>query len=115
MGVLAPFKVDTWEAALQDHPNRWLVQYTVRGLNVRFRISFDWSYSLFPTERNLPLAFEQTEIVTQHLKNETVKGRVADSLLPSLLLNINWLGVVPKGHSLSKCQLSTDLSHPLQL
>ena len=102
MEVSTPLKADAWEAALCDHPDRRLVQYIARGLNAGFRIGFDRSYALLPSERNLPSAIELTEVVTQHLENETLKGRIVGPLSPSPLLHINRLGVVPKGHTPGK-------------
>ena len=69
-----------------------------------------------PSSRNLPLAYSHPEVVTDYLQVEQVAGRMLGPL-PATLSNgqavqINRVGMVPKGHNAGRWRLITDLSYP---
>ena len=59
----------------------------------------------------MPSTRKQASVVEDYLTKERAAGRLIGPLVaPSL--HVNRFGVIPKGHSLGKWRLITDLSHP---
>ena len=66
-----------WQDSLSLHPDRWLADYVVQGIQNRFRIGFD--YRRTQTKRvssNKRSALEHPEIVQDYLAKECVEGRI---------------------------------------
>ena len=107
-----PLNVSAWREALCDHPDQSLARYIVKRISEGFRIGFDRSHPLVSTNRNLPSATEQAEVLTNYVEKEVALGRIIGPLPPSPVWHINRVGVIPKGHTPGKWRLITDLSHP---
>ena len=59
----------------------------------------------------MPSTRKQASVAEDYLTKERAAGRLIGPLVaPSL--HVNRFGVIPKGHSLGKWRLITDLSHP---
>ena len=113
--VATPLKVQAWQKALSGHPDQALARYICDGLEWGFRIGFQRGSPLKPARNNLESASAHPEAVDEFIKKELLLGRlfgpVSDtSDLPPL--QVNRIGVVPKGHNTGKWRLITDLSFP---
>ena len=101
--------------ALSAHPDRAFVRYISEGLQWGFRIGF-WNGSpLRSAISNMRSASEHPEIISQYLQDELSRGRMLGPFsdtrtLPPL--QINHFSVIPKGHSMGRWRLITDLSFP---
>ena len=100
-----------WQASLSSHPDKEFATVVMDGLQHGFWVGFDHSGQLQPARRNMPSAEQHPEVTDQYLEVELTAGRILGPF--SLLIGyINWLGVVPKGHTSRKWHLITDLSFP---
>ncbi len=92
-----------------------LTGYICRGLREGFRIGFKREVRLKSTNRNMELALQHPEVVTEYIEKDCALGRML-GLFPTTkglpLLHISRFGVIPKGHNTGKFRLITDLSHP---
>ena len=105
-----------WQAKLRMLPDQQLACYVLRGLQEGFRVGFRRQCALTSASRNLPLAYQQSQIVGEYLQQELAAGRMLGPL-PAILpdgqrVHINRVGVVPKGHTPGKWRMITDLSFP---
>ena len=85
----------------------------LQGIEFGFQLGFDRSATLESAKRNLPLAYEA---VWDYLEREIQAGRIirckSQRLSNGLLVHVNRIGVVPKGHATGQWRLITDLSFP---
>ena len=109
-----PLLVQVWEKALEAHPDRWYRDYIVQGLQLGFHIGFHGSRShLRSAKRNIPSAYEYSEVVDKYLKEELSAGRLVGPLAqPPPGLQVSRFGVIPKTSQPGKWRLIVDLSSP---
>ena len=90
-----------WQDGLRNHPDRWFAKYVTRGIQHGFRVGFDYSFPLRPTRRNMPSAAAHPDVINKYVGDEIASGRIFGPFhkrgIPNL--QINCMGVVPKGHS----------------
>ena len=103
-----------WRTGLNDHPNREFAHYIVEGLQDGFRMGFDYTSSCRPAKCNMPSATDHPEVIDQYVVGECNAGRILGPFRRGAVdgLQVNRLGVVPKGHVPGKWRLITDLSFP---
>ena len=113
--VTTPLSIWAWQEALSSHPDQALARYICEGLEQGFRIGFQRGSPLKSAQSNLGSASSHPEVVSEFIENERSLGRLlgpfpeASSLPP---LQVNRIGVVPKGHNTGRWRLITDLSFP---
>ena len=92
------------------------ISYILEGINCGFRVGFDYLRSLSPSRRNMLSTKDHGEVIEAYLAAEVPTGRIIGPLSSSttskVKVQINILGVVPKGHASGKWRLITDLSFP---
>ena len=113
-GVRSPLssRLHAWQSRLRTMPDQQLAQYILQGLQEGFHVGFDRWCPLTPSSRNLPLAYSHPEVVTDYLQAEQAAGRMLGPL-PGTLSNgqavqINRVGVVPKGHNTGRWRSVND-------
>ena len=110
--VTTPLSIRAWQEALSSHPDQALARYICEGLEQGFRIGFQRGS---PAQSNLGSASSHPEVVSEFIENERSLSRLLGpipetSSLPPL--QVNRIGVVPKGHNTGRWRLITDLSFP---
>ena len=77
-------------------------------------MGFDYSRSLCPAQHNMPSTKDHGDVIDTYLAGEVPAGRIIGPLSSSttskVKVQINHLGVVPKGRAPGKWRLITDLS-----
>ena len=106
-----------WKEMLQSHPDVQFRDFVLAGISQGFRVGFDWSSPLSSASKNIPSASEHPQEVQEYIHKEVCKGNFIGPLLSSQLSNgqslqINRIGVVPKGHTPDRWRIITDLSFP---
>ena len=104
-----------WQRGLAAHPDRAFANYITGGIRDGFRIGFSYTRTLNPARRNMPSAEHHPEVVEAYLAGEVPAGRIIGPLPPGTThdhVQINRLGVIPKGHAPGRWRLITDLSFP---
>ena len=107
---------DAWELALASHPDRVYARYICDGICHGFRTGFTRGSLLKSVSANMESARQHhPNIITEYLQNKLSLGRMLGPFketddLPSL--QVNWFGVIPKGHNSGRWRLITDLSYP---
>ena len=103
-----------WRSSLGDHPDREFANYVTEGLTVGFRVGFNYATPLRSARRNMPSAAEHPEVIDQYVEGERASGRILGPFATGTVsdIQVNRLGVVPKGHTPGKWRLITDLYHP---
>ena len=108
--------LSAWQLALGSHPDKDFVSYILEGISCGIRVEFDYSRSQCPAWRNMPSTKDRVEVIETYLAGEVPAGRIIGPLSSSttskVKVQINPLGVVPKGRTFSKWRLITDLSFP---
>ena len=106
-----------WKEMLQSHPDVQFRDFVLAGISQGFRVGFDWSSPLSSASKNIPSASEHPQEVQEYIHKEVCKGNFIGPLPSSQLSNgqslqINSIGVVPKGHTPDRWRIITDLSFP---
>ena len=106
-----------WKEMLQSHPDVQFRDFVLAGISQGFRVGFDWSSPLSSASKNIPSASEHPQEVQEYIHKEVCKGNFIGPLPSSQLSNgqslqINRIGVVPKGHTPDRWRIITDLSFP---
>ena len=111
----SPLRASAWAASLRGHPDCVFAEAIVRGLEKGFRIGFDRTSQLVPAERNMPSTTEHDDVVADYIDTELRKKRFLGpySLDEIGGVQINRIGVIPKGHTPGKWRIITDLSFPI--
>ena len=114
--VQTPLQVQVWEKSLAHHPDRWYVNFLIRGMREGFRIGFRYGVcTCTSATSNMQSAQKNSKVVDDYLHKEVALGRVLgpweSSVVPNL--HISRFGVIPKGHQIGKWRLILDLSHPV--
>ena len=115
--VTTPLVVPAWEKALKGHPDQAFARYIMDGLSRGFRIGFNRKSPLQSAAVNMSSASLHSGIISDYLK-ELALGRMLGPFTPDFTapdLQVNHIGVIPKGHNTGKWRLITDLSFPLGL
>ena len=103
-----------WQDGLRNHPDRLFAEYITRGIQHGFRVGFDYSFPLRPARHNMPSAAAHPDVINKYVGDEIAGGRIFGPFpkgeIPNL--QINRMGVVPKGHTPGRWRLITDLSFP---
>ena len=107
-------KLPAWRQELRDHGDRRFAKYILDGIEHGFRVGFDHSYPLVPASRNMPSASSHAEVIDAYIAGEVAEGRMLGPFQPGSVegLQVNRMGVIPKGHTPGKWRLITDLSFP---
>ena len=97
--IVTPLQVEAWKKALVDYPDRELAEYVVHGIQLGFRIGFD--YTQFKCKRikgNMKSELEHEEVVMAYIEKELQAGRVVGPLSPQMAqtAHVNPFGVIPK-------------------
>ena len=99
---------------MATHPDPEFAQFILSGIEGGFRIGYCRQQQLVPASHNLPSARDHAEVVEQYLTDEISAGRVIGPFsfdeVPGI--QINRMGVIPKGHTPGRWRLITDLSFP---
>ena len=115
LAIETPLVVETWDTALQSHPDQALVRYILRGLQQGFRIGFNRAHPLRSARANMDSARHHPEVISDYLSKELAQGRLLGPFPENMVIpgcHINRFGVIPKGHDTGKWRLITDLSFP---
>ena len=112
--VVTPFIAESWQRALQHHPDRCLVDYIMRGLAEGFHIGYDYTHSCRSATQNMTSALQNPQPVKEYLEAEVQAGRVIGPLAQGEVqpLQISRFDVIPKSGQPGKWRLILDLSHP---
>ncbi len=113
--VTTPLNITAWQTALSAHPDQALGRYITNGLRHGFRIGFCRGSPLKSASSNLQSAPSHPEAVNDFIRKELSLGHLLGPLsdtsrMPTL--QVNRIGVLPKGHNTGKLRLVTDLSFP---
>ena len=111
----SPLQHLAWEAALQQHPDRVFADYVLQDIDHGFSIGFhETVVMLWPAKRNIPAAYDHSQVVDKYLHAECEMGRVLGPFLapPAKALHISRFGVIPKKSQPRKWRLIVDLSAP---
>ena len=103
------------QKALSIHPDPALVRYICSGLENSFRVGFKRGSPLKPARSNLESASAHPEAVNEFIWKELSLSRLLGPFPRTAdlsSLQVNRIGVVPKGHNTGKWRLITDLSFP---
>ena len=115
-GVCCPLLVclPAWHDSLRDHPDAVFASYITAGLQHGFKVGYDYSCPLRSATRNMVSPTSHPEVVDAYIEGEVSRGRMQAPLPHSMAgrLHVSRMGVVPKGHTLGKWRLITDLSFP---
>ena len=92
-------QAEAWKKALVDYPDRELAEYVVRGIQLAFRIGFD--YTLFKCKTikgNMKSVLEHEEVVMAYIEKELQAGSVVGPLSPQMAqtVHVNLFGVILK-------------------
>ena len=103
-----------WQAALKFHPDQVFAAYILQGIWQGFRVGFNREQHPVPARRNTPSAGEHADVVEQYLSKEISAGRISGPFPIGTVrgLQINRMGVIPKGHTPGKWRLITALAFP---
>ena len=103
-----------WVHGLRHHPDREFANCITDGIQFGFRLGFDYSSPLRPAQRNMPSAAAHPEVISRYVENEISGGRIFGPFPKGEIpkLQINRMGVIPKGHTPGKWRMITDLSFP---
>ena len=109
--------VHKWEEYLSDHQDKEFGEYIIRGIREGFRIGFNWSAPLAPAKRNIPSSYSLPREVEEYISKELGQGNFVgplplEKLSNEQIVQVNRIGVIPKGHNKGKWKLITDLSFP---
>ena len=99
-------------AGLKSHPDQEFECSELDGIKHGFRVGFDHASPLRPVRQNMPSADAHLQVIDHYIGKEVaggcIMGPFPHGYIPAL--HINWMGVVPKGHTLRRWHLITDLS-----
>ena len=103
-----------WVHGLCHHPDREFANCITDGIQFGFRLGFDYSSPLRPARRNMPSAAAHPEVISKYVEDEISEGRIFGPFPKGAIpkLQINRMGVIPKGHTPGKWRMVTDLSFP---
>ena len=108
-----PLQIEAWRQALTHHPDPAFQRYIIEGLSEGFHIGFDRRQPLQSARKNMPSAVQHHTVVSEYVANEKALGHFHGPMpKPQPNIHINRFGVIPKGHTLGKWRLITDLSFP---
>ena len=105
-------RLEAWRSRLAAHPDREFAEYILEGLQLGFRIGFDYSHPLVSSRRNMRSARLHPNVVEEYLYGECAEGRIIGPLASTIGIHTSRFGVIPKGHTPGKWRLITDLSSP---
>ena len=101
--------LSAWELALGSHPDKDFISYILEGINCGFGVGFDYSRSLSPARRNMPSTKDHGDVIEAYLAAEVPASRIIGPLSSSttskVKVQINRLGLVPKGRTSGKWRL----------
>ena len=75
--IVTPLKLQAWEEALSDYPEKAFSVYILREIKMGFKISFDSGLvGLLSRKGNLSSALNQPDIVEKYLQEELLANRL---------------------------------------
>ena len=113
--VRTPLDIGAWQKVLSIVPDPALARYICSSLENGFRVGFKWGSPLKPARSNLESASAHSEAVNEFIRKEFSLGRLLGPFHRTAdlsSLQVNSIGVVPKGHNTGKWRLITDLLFP---
>ena len=111
-----PLKAATWSQVLVAHPDKAFARYLLAGITEGFRIGFRYRSPLTSSSANMASAIQHPEVFEEYLSKELSLGCMLGPFPSSMnlpYLQVNRVGIIPKGHNTGKWRLITDLSFPL--
>ena len=72
--VVTPLKLQAWQEALEDFPDKAFAEYILRGIQAGFRIGFN--AGLMSRKGNLSSASDQPDVVEKYLHEELQARRL---------------------------------------
>ena len=111
-----PLKAATWSQVLVAHPDKAFARYLLAGITEGFRIGFRYGSPLTSSSANMASAIQHPEVFEEYLSKELSLGRMLGPFPSSMnlpYLQVNRVGIIPKGYNTGKWRLITDLSFPL--
>ena len=101
--IVTPLKLQAWQDALSDYPDKTFAAYILRGIERGFKIGFDTELvKLRLVERYLHEELQANRVVKIH-PSDDMKG---------LGIQCNPFGVIPKKNKHNIWRLIVDLSAP---
>ena len=116
--IVTPLKLQAWQDALSDYPDRTFAAYILRGIERGFKIGFDTELVKLRSQKgNLTSALDQPEVVERYLHEELQANRVvkihpSDDIKGLRIQCNNPFGVIPKKNRHYKWRLIVYLSAP---
>ena len=111
-----PLKAATWSQVLAAHPDKAFACYLLAGITEGFRTGFRYGLPLTSSSANMASAIQHTEVFEEYLSKELSLGCMLGPFPSSMnlpYLQVNRVGIIPKGHNTGKWCLTTDLSFPI--
>ena len=93
-----PLKFPAWESALMDHPDKRFVDYILSGIRRGVHIGVVRAHPLCSArDGNLPSVQSLPSLVTQHIQDERLAGRLLGPLPQPLVSDcqISPIGLIP--------------------
>lgn len=112
---ISPLNCARFQTELKNHPDKQWVHFVLQGVREGFKLGFNPSLQLKPTNKNKVSARQHAKVIDSYLDNEVRRGRVAGPFdsPPIVPLQISSFGVIPKKGQPGKWRLIFDLSSPL--
>ena len=111
----SPVEPNCLSRLLQNHPNRQFASYVVCGFSDGFHIGFAYNNArLRSRNENRQSSLANPEVITNHITAELEKGRLVGPVVESLMaaIQVNPIGLVPKGHRTRRWRVIVHLSAP---
>ena len=110
LGISSPLTshLHQWQQALAGHPDSKFATYMLNGIEHGFRVGFAHGSPLSPAGRNMHSAALHPSVVDSYISTESREGRMLGPFPLGRIegLQINRMGVVPKGHTPGRWRLS---------
>ena len=101
---------------LADHPDKNYVEFILNGseMGSGLGLAMGGELSLSSARKNMKLAEEHHQVVTDYLEAEGCCGAILGPLSPEEVpgVHLSRFGVIPTSHQPGKWHLIVDLSHP---
>ena len=113
-GIVTPLQWEIWQEALTSHPDRWLAEYIVTGLQEGFWFGYNYqAYKCKKSEDNLKSAKEHPQVVDDYITKECAAGRILGPFYPHMFpeVQVSRFGVIRNSEP-GSWRLIFDLSYP---
>ena len=112
--ITTPLKLDAWAELLARHPDKVFVAYILEGIQLGFRIGFDYANNqCHSAKKNMQSAADTPHVVARYLEAEYRLGRVITLVdIEARSVQTSPFGVIPKRGTANGWRLILDLSSP---